>query len=173
MNRCLRDHTLLLLYEGERSATHQAHLEDCTSCMSRYRQLVRDVEVIGQVLQGEPPPQSASARLHAPRLRWFPVAAALTVTLALVWGGFWVRKPSHSVFSVAVRNEDVFSFLEEEVSPALFATAEASVTTVLTPVSNVAYLEAALDGDWPCEQQAPFFHAECEHYPFPLLVGGQ
>jgi hypothetical protein len=94
-----------------------------------------------------------------------PVAAALAVTLALVWGGVWVRSPAPPGLPEEARNEDVVLFLEE-MSAALFSTDDAGAAEILAPVSNSAYLQAALEGEWPCEWQESFFNLECDDDPF-------
>lgn len=177
MSRCLRDQMLLLLSEGEGTSVHRAHLETCAACTTRYQQLVRDLEMIGQVLREAPPLQRAQDRPaqaipHRPRslpLRWLPVAAALAV--ALVWGGLWVRGPSMPVSQAPARSEAVLLFLEE-VSTTLFSTVDASAAVIPAPVSDLAYLQAALGGEWPCEGQEPFFSPGCNNNPFPLLFEG-
>lgn len=172
MSRCLRDQTFLLLYEGEGTGVHRAHLEACAACAARYQRLVHDLEVIGQVLREAPPPQAVPHRSHPLRIRWVPVTAALALTLALVWGGVWMRGPSPPGLPAGARNEAILLFLEE-VSAALFSTVDASAAVMPTPVSNFAYLQAALEGEWPCEWQEAFFNPGCDDHPFPLFFGGQ
>lgn len=68
-------------------------------------------------------------------------------------------------------NGEGVSFLEDQVSPALFAMADVRLAETPAPVSNLTYLQAALDEDWPCEQQEPFPTTPCDIHPFPLLLG--
>ncbi len=179
MSRCLRDQTLLLLYEGEGTSAHRAHLKTCVACATRHQRLVRDLEVIGQVLREAPllrqaqdrPPQVVPYRPHSLRLRWMPMAVALAVTLALVWGGVWVRRPSPPVSPARARNEAALFFLEE-VSTTLFSTVDARAAMMPAPVSDFAYWQAALEGEWPCEGQDPFFSPGCNDHSFSLLFEG-
>ncbi|MBI3302208.1 MAG: hypothetical protein HYZ72_09070 [Deltaproteobacteria bacterium] len=173
MNTCLRDRTLLLLSAGEGTKEQRAHLQSCAACADRYQRFVHNLEAIERVLRETSPPPAVSPRLFPLRLRWRPVATALAVTLALVWGGMQVWRPSPPTFSAGVRNEDVFSFLEKEVSPALFSTVDADAAEVPIPVSTTAYLEAALEEGWPCEGQDPVFDPGCDDYTFPLLFEEQ
>jgi hypothetical protein len=98
------------------------------------------------------------------------MAAAFAATLALVWGGLWLQQSFHAARHAG--NEEVLRFLENEVSPALFATVDAHEVEVPAPVSNLTYVEAALEGEWPCEQQGLFLDTTCDVHPFPLLVRG-
>ena len=179
MSRCLRDQTLLLLYEGEGTSADRDHLEVCTDCTTRYQRLGQDLKLIGQVLREPPPlrqaqdrsPQALPYRFHPLRIRWMPVAAALAVTLTSVWGGMWERSPSPPVLPAEAGSEAVFLSLEE-MAAALFSTAEVSAELVPAPVSNLAYLQAALEGEWPCGEQEPFSHSGCNNDPVALLFEG-
>src|SRR5262249_15177929 len=165
---------LLLFSAGEGTSEQRAHLATCASCATRYRQFVHDLESIERVLrETSPPPPAPFSRRLALRARWLPAAAALAATIMLGLGGMWLRQPSQPTVAREIPNEDVVSFLEDQVSPALFATADRQVAAIPAPVSNVVYLQAALEGGWPCEWQEPFLPPTCEIHPFPLLLGGQ
>ena len=171
MSRCLQDQALLLLYEDEGTRTQRAHLEVCKACARRYQRLVRDLEVIGRVLQEAPLPRAVPHHRHFLPIRWMPVAAALAIMLTLMWGGLWMRSPSPPVLSAETGNQAIFLFLDE-VSNALFSTAGASGAVIPSPVSNLTYLQAALEGEWPCEWQDSFFTPECNDNSFSLLFEG-
>jgi hypothetical protein len=64
----------------------------------------------------------------------------------------------------------VLRFFQKEVSPALFATVDLHLKEVPTAVSTFTYLEAAVEGGWPCEQHAPFLALTCDVPPFPFLL---
>jgi hypothetical protein len=83
----------------------------------------------------------------------------------------WLWQTSHT--EGQARHEEVLRFLENEVSPALFATVDVHEGEVPTPVSNLTYVEAAVAGEWPCEQQGLFLDTTCDVYPFPLFVRGR
>lgn len=172
MSRCLGDKTLLSLYEGSGKGAQRAHLECCVDCGARYQQLVRDLEVIGQILQEAPPP-GAFAPPHPLRVRWVPLAAAFAMVIALVGGGIWMRRSPPPVFF----NKEVSPFLEE-VSAALFSTAEADMAAIGAPATLVA-LGSVPEGEWPCEGPELFYDPEClegpggENHSFPLLWEGE
>src|SRR3989442_14475678 len=94
MSRCLREQTLLWVYEGEGTSRERAHVETCAACATRYQRLVHDLEVIGQVLR-EAPSSGAVPHLRSSlRLRWMPVAAALAVAFLVVGGGVGMQSPA-------------------------------------------------------------------------------
>ena len=171
MSRCLREQTLLWVYEGEGTSRERAHVETCAACATRYQRLVHDLEVIGQVLREAPSSGAVPHRRSSLRLRWMPVAAALAVALLVVWGGVRMQSPAPPEVPGDARNDDAVLFLEE-VSTLLFATDDAGAAAIPTPVSPAVYLQAALQGEWPCEGQEPGFNPECEDDSFPLLFGG-
>jgi len=173
MNACLRERTLLLLSAGEGTNEQRTHVATCAACATRYRRFVHELEGIEQTLRETSPPPAVSPRLLPMRWRWRPVAAAFAATLALVWGGLWLRQPSSPPVSMAARTEDLSLLLENELAPALFAMVDVRADPMPIQVSNSVYLQAALEGGWPCEWQEPFLTLACEIHPFPLLLGGQ
>lgn len=140
MRRCLGDQTLLLLYGAEGTEAQQTHLQACEACAKRYKRLVYELEVIGQVLREDPPLHHHPQPLY---LRWIPVATALAVTLALVWGGMWAWRGARSVLPEKASNEDVSIFLDE-VSTAIFSSVETGGVETLNPVSDFGDLRVAL-----------------------------
>jgi hypothetical protein len=91
----------------------------------------------------ESPPSSAIPR--RPRVldgRWLPVADALALTLVWFGGHLALRSPSPHR-SHPETQHDAFS-----------------------------YVEAALDGSWPCDGQEPFFHLECDPHASAILAEG-
>ena len=89
MKRCLRDRSLLLVHYGEGHAAHLAHLEACSDCAARYRQLVRDLELIGHALERMPSAITVRHRRRAPWRRRVAVAAVLAA--GVVVAGVEVR----------------------------------------------------------------------------------
>jgi len=176
MTRCLRDYTLLLLYKGDGTDQQWSHLSTCLLCTARYRQLVHDLEKIGQILASNPPPRIAAPQSSLFRQYWFPAVAALAATLLLVWGSvhWWSSLHPSRVAKTTAQPEQVSEFLQESVVPALFAMTDInSEPTTLVRVSSSAYVQAALEGGWPCERQEPFLTLGCEIHPFPLLLREQ
>lgn len=171
MSRCLRDRTLLALVAGEETAHHRAHLTSCQACSTRYQRFVRNLHAIERVLLTTAPPVATPVDRVRPSVWWAPVAVALTAVLILSWGGFW-----QSAFLPAptprrtVQSEELFRFLENEVSPALFATTDIGLPAFPAPVSPTDYLQAALDGEWPCDHLEPFPSPGCEMSLFSLML---
>lgn len=140
MSRCLSDHTLWGLWEGEGTTAQRVHLERCADCRARYQWLGRDLRVLRRVLQEAPPPHVVPLRAHARGMHWLPVAAALAAVLLVVgiqWGLRWPTAPD---LSMADQGE------------------------------AVSYLQAALDGEWPCDGREPFFHLGCDEEALALLA---
>ena len=142
MSRCLRDQTLLWLSEGEGTRAQRVHLEACAACTTRYQRLVGDLKVLRHILQEAPPPQAMRRRSWTFRARWLPVAAALALALAGLMGGLEVWNSAPPTPPLEARHE------------------------------AMTLLQAALDGGWPCNGQAPFFHPSCDQQAFILVVGG-
>lgn len=150
MSQCLKDRTLLLLYEGEGTSVQRGHLSECGSCGARYQRLVRDLERIGQVLREEPPPGVAIRGYYRLVVPWLSAAAGLLVALALAWGGLWMWNPTPPVPSDSAGNEEVWSFLEE-TSTALLMPDSMSGLEDSSQAEDFPYVSAALGEELPCE----------------------
>jgi hypothetical protein len=114
----------------------------------------------------------------APRVfpwRWVSVVAAGAVIFALVWNGFLTRNPRSSQLPAfpAMRQEEVVKVLENEVYDALFSNDDLAAVEFSTRVSTLAYVQAALDGGWPCERRRTSERAVCDQRPFFLRAGDQ
>lgn len=109
MTRCLRDKTLLMLLEGNGTDTERSHLESCEACSERYRQMSRDLDLIKQTLEQDPP-LSHGAPQKLPFNRWIPVAAALAVGITLGWGGSKVWRTDSSALSAVAFNIELSQF---------------------------------------------------------------
>src|SRR5262245_34123052 len=166
MSRCLRNRTLLALVSGEGTAYHRTHLMSCQACDTRYQRLVRNLNVIEQVLLTTAPLEAVPD--NHPRLvvRWV-FAATLTAILFLSWIGFWrssdLTTPSSAT---TAQREEIYQFLETAVAPALFATTETGQQALPTSVSSADYLQAALGSEWPCGYHASVLAPECNTFPF-------
>lgn len=145
MKGCFQDRTLLSLYEGEGTQAQRAHLESCEACAKRYERLVRDLELIGQVLREGPPPQVSYTDPYLLYKRWIPVAAALAVGIALTWGAMWALRPAPEVLPEEAGNESVLRF-SEQVSAALFPTVTDNPAEMPNLDSSFTYLDAAFGG---------------------------
>ena len=153
MSRCLRDRTLLLLYEGEGTGSQRSHLAECEACTTRYRRLESDLEAIGQVLREEPPPEAVRYRPQPFTLRWLPTAAAVAMVLALVWGSVQMWSPSPPPIKEA-SNEEIWYILEE-LSADLFLLDEAIAEELWTEVADFYEFSRPLEEEWPCEWDDP------------------
>ena len=171
MNRCLSDTALYLLYAGDGNTAQQLHLATCASCTKRYEKLSQRLSAVEQTLRQSPP----RLYVHEAPIRGcyryeFPVAAAaLVVALVLVWGKLWQKEPASGTATQASRQE-IVRFLETDIPSALFATIDVAEFRPPLPVSDAAYVEAALTDDWPCEQLKEGQPIECDIHPFPLLI---
>ncbi|MGH7773484.1 MAG: hypothetical protein ACREQA_14765 [Candidatus Binatia bacterium] len=105
--------------------------------------MVRELEVIGRVLQEEPPLRSFSHRAHPIYVRWVPLATALGVVLAILWGGMWVRTTAPPPFAEKSRSEDIWQFLQE-VSTVVFLGASNDVEETSSDVLHFSHLRQAL-----------------------------
>lgn len=173
MNTCLKDSTLLLLLADGGTSEQRTHLDTCDVCASRYRRINHDLQAIEHVLWETSPAPIVPSRLSIPRVRWLPVAAVLTVIVIVLWSNGWLRHPPQQSVSTKTATKEVVDLLTREVSPALFATADARVVPIPTPVSTEVYLEAALEGGWPCARQEASPYAECDFYPLPIFFEEQ
>ena len=143
MTRCLKDEALFMLREGDGTDEQRSHLESCEVCGERYKRMARDLDLIKNALQQEPPP----ARLQSYRIplsyRWIPAAAALVVAIMLVWGESRLWKRNSSAPPEQVFNSDLSQFLDE-VSDAVFAGANVRAASAAAPDSDFNFLQVAL-----------------------------
>ena len=174
MSRCLRERALWRLSAGEGSREARAHVASCVACTARLRRLERDLIQLRSVLSGPPPP-AALARPRPPRGRWMASAATLAAMVVLAWFGVWWQQPSPPLqmeTHLETRQESIWPFIEG-VSAALFPTVEIGFTATPNRLSELDDLQAALAGEWPCEEPAAFADMNCDDDTFALLVGGQ
>jgi hypothetical protein len=169
MSHCLRDRTLWLLSEGEASREEQAHVASCALCAARLRRLEQDLNHVRSTLSTPPPPQAASARLRPVRVRWIASAATLAAVVVVGWLGLWSQLPSLPL-PMEARQESIWPFIEG-ASAALFSTVESGFTGTPDRLSDLADLQAALAGEWPCEEQGAFANLGCEEDTLALLSG--
>jgi hypothetical protein len=126
---------------GEGTADERAHVRECARCAARCAGLTDDLGLLRQALLVEPPPTVA----RATRAGWLPVGAAMAAAalLALVWAAPW--RPPHAPQPVRVVQ---VAGLARDVSAALFAPVRP--VAVVQPATDSTYLQAAINGGWPC-----------------------
>jgi hypothetical protein len=172
MSRCVNDHTLWLLSEGQASCTNRAHVAVCADCAARYERLVNDLKGLKVVLDAAPPVLAARTRRRPSGMTWLTTMAATAAMLWLAWTGLWLLGPTPSVRLQEGGQETVWS-LWEGVSETLFGPDEVwAVETVDLPF-DLTDLQAALAGELPCEGQGPFWGLACEEDELPLVLGEQ
>ena len=173
MNHCLSEKALYLLYAGDENRSQRLHLTQCAKCARYYEQLSQRLSSVEQILQESPPPSFHVAHATEGQSqfvyhRQFSFAVvAVVVAFALIWELRWQKESSQQGLP-RIANQDVTRFFEREVSPALFATADVSAPRLPLPVSDLAYLEAALSDSWPCAQRETVNTLGCDIHPFPL-----
>lgn len=137
MSMHLDDRTLLDVLAGEGSPRQQHHLDGCAACTARHARLARDLALVGSVLRDGPLPRPV-ARTAALR-RWVPLAGAAMAAALLAWGLSPRTPPPDAMLSLS------------DVSAAVFATDEVEQLTKPVRGAELAALEAALRGEWPCD----------------------
>ena len=172
MKRCLREYPLVMLYLGEGTQEERTHLASCEGCSRRYQHLAQDWQRIEHSLRAGPP-QRMWVRPSLPLTqRWLPVAAALAATVLLVLASARGWQPASPVIAKTTPQEEVVSFVETTVVPALFADETLPDIVPPAPISDETYVQAAIDGEWPCEQDVSTSELSCDPHTFPLLIGG-
>jgi hypothetical protein len=171
MSRCLGDRTLWLVSEGEASREDRAHVASCVVCAARLHRLEEDLSQLRAVLSAPPPPRATLVRLRPLRGRWVASAAALAAMVVLAWYGVRWQRPSLPL-PIEARQESFWPFLEG-VSEALFTTVDAGVISTPEQLPDLDDLQAALAGDWLCDEQIVLGDMVCDDDAFALLLGGQ
>jgi hypothetical protein len=101
-----------------------------------------------------------------------PAATTLAAMLIIAWVALWWQPFSPRMPLTPTRQESVWPSIER-VSAALFTTVDSGVDSTPDRLSDLADLQAALAGEWPCEGQATFVNVTCDDGTFVLLFGGQ
>jgi len=141
MIRCLEDKTLFLLKEGEASEEQRSHLQSCQVCTERYHEIERDLRLITQTLQREPPPLRLTKSSGSIFFRSLPIAAGVLLAIAFMWGESQLRRPDSS--SEQRLSSDISQFLEQ-VSDAIFDGGSMGEVEPASSDSDFASLQVAL-----------------------------
>ncbi|MGE0822888.1 MAG: hypothetical protein AB7G75_26545 [Candidatus Binatia bacterium] len=173
MPRCYRQRTLMLAAAGEGTQEELAHITSCERCRTVYLRYRHHINRIDHVFRDTtPPPRVRVAESPRPAF-WFPVGAVITTALLLMLGVWWGHPTTQSREALTpAERAEVFAFVEDDLSPILFAVDGTSSFIAHTPAADEAYLEAALDDAWLCEQQEGGFTTTCEVSPFQVLFEG-
>jgi hypothetical protein len=153
MIRHLGDRTLLETLVGRGSPREREHLGSCAACAARRASLARDLDVLSNVLRDGPLPRPV-ARPAVVR-RWIPLAAAALATAALVWG-LATRTPAPE----QVASAEPLSL--DQISAAVFATDDVEQLAKPVRAIDVASVQAALRGEWPCARDDPWLDQDCD-----------
>ena len=172
MNHCLQEEALWLLSEGSGSEKTRTHVANCAQCTERLQQLTSDVQVLSHVLQEAPPQVVVTRSQRALAWGWISLAAACVATFALVWSLAPPREPIPRRMNAApvMQNEEMVNVLEKEVYSALFTNDDLDVAEFPSRMSTLTYVQAALDGGWPCERGPLPQRAACDQRPFFLAM---
>ena len=158
MNDCLGDRALFRLSEGDGTEWERLHLSTCPECRARYRRFVSAVGVAGQVLRDGPWPDGGVSR--SPVVRWgFIPAAALAAALAFVWFGV-VGRGSRLATPTGERGTVYAALSLNDVSSTLFAADD--VVWRPDEDSDAEALQAALEGEWPCDGADRLLNSACD-----------
>jgi hypothetical protein len=98
------------------------------------------------------------------------VAAGAAIAFAL-WNGVLTEDSPRQrpTVSSVVREKEIVEVLEKDVYAALFTNEDLDLIAAPTRVSTLAYVQAALDGGWPCERAAPRQQTICDQRPIFLV----
>jgi ferric-dicitrate binding protein FerR (iron transport regulator) len=147
MTGCLTRQAIFDVFEGDGTAEERAHVAACAECRARLQELEAAVAAAASVIRETPLAAMARPRL-AVRTIVFPLAAAIALAVGL---GHWSGRQSRMLDRSASMTSRVepSTLTLAEVSKALLA--DDTIDTRPSPDSDVAYVEAALGGRWPCE----------------------
>ncbi len=140
--RLLHDNSLLTLDEGEGADEERTHVESCENCAERYRRMRDDLDLIRYTLQQEPAPERFSSSRMPLSYRWIPVAAALLLAIALVWGESRVWRTDSSLPSDHAFNIDLSQF-PNEVSDAVLTGTSVGTAGTTSSDSDLTFLQVA------------------------------
>jgi len=149
MSTCPDESTLLAVAIGDSDAAALAHSAHCRHCAARLAQLKTDLGALRGVLVDAPLPPSV--RRAARRTEWLsglltPLAAVGLAT-ALALAVVWPRLAPHAT----PETQPQLASLTADVTAALFASREG--VGLAEPLSDHAYVVAALNGGWPCDSR--------------------
>jgi len=153
MIRHLEDRTMLETLEGRGSLREQEHLRSCAACAARRASLVRDLEVLSSVLRDGPLPRPVASPVAS--RRWMALAAVVTAAAVVAWvlsGRAPVPEQLASAEPLSL----------SQVSAAVFATDDVEQLAEPVRATDVAAVQAALRGEWPCAREDSWLDQDCD-----------
>jgi hypothetical protein len=151
MNQCLKDETLLLLYEGEETNAQRKHLKECAACAARYRRLENDIGTISRIFREQPPPKTIARSSRLFSIRWLPTTAALATGLLLMLVGVRLWRPSTQPPLPQASNSDSWSVLDDLPSNPLLLNEALAAELATEGGGSYDLAAAALEIERPCE----------------------
>jgi len=157
MTACLTRRAIFDVFEGDGTAAEHAHLAACGTCRARLREFESAVTTAALVMGHGRLPRTATHR-SVVRRTLMPVAAMIAIAVGLAhWSAPESPERGRATAPASRGAPAVLALVE--VSKA-FAGNDA-VDREHPPDSDVAYLQAALSGGWPCEGRAAPLDVRC------------
>ena len=151
MNRCLKDKTLLLLHDGERTTAQRTHLTECATCAARYQKLRRDLQTISEILRDEPLQDAVSHPLSSPGVRWLPTVGTLAVALLLAVVAVQLWGPSARLFLTGASDGESSTLLDDLISNPLSLNEALAIELATEGAGSYDLAARVLDVERPCE----------------------
>jgi hypothetical protein len=101
---------------------------------------------------------------------WRAPVAGLATMLMLAWFGLWWLQPSPPTSRSQASQESIWPFIEI-VSAMIFPNVDIAPVTIPDPLSDLDDLQAAITGEWPCEESEMLSTVACDHNTLALLLG--
>ncbi len=163
MSACLKEEQLVAFYYGDGSSEQASHLEACETCRHSYDRLEAELTLIGEALAEPAPPAievgESGTAWTPPRWSWLAATAAVIVMISIN-----VARISEPIGPVRVASVDAgeFDASLERVGSAIFGSDVSGDDEASDGAVEFAYVQAALDGDFPYFWADPFYSEEYE-----------
>jgi hypothetical protein len=155
--------------EGEASQEDRLHVASCAVCTARLRQLQEDLRRLTAVLGEAPPRQAVRSPSWSAGRPWLSATAGLAAVLMVVWVGLW-QQFVFPRLTMEASQESIGSFFEG-VAAALSGAVDGEAAGTSELLASLDDLQAALVGDWPCDDAAFFVAMACTDDTATLLLG--
>jgi len=150
---CLSDKALLFVRSNDCSEIERAHVQSCLSCGRRYRELVRDLELITTAIKQPPPAETRSAARSwiFSDLRWSLAAAMVLVAFLSGWGISAWRGKSAVHANVASARDNTRVNTATAASDVRASDTADQQTALASPAQYGFYLETLMAANTPDE----------------------